>query len=162
MEPFTTHTGTAVPLRRNDVAIYPIAGSGAQQQAEAILRMSSFLTQGQYLFLTDHSGVGYKHATPTTASYSVERLDQLMVRMIASELAGKTLLATDIIAIEQPGSVEPDRSQPVNVPPMQVMSGLSPSPASWWDNWDGSAFRAFVTLSGLAMLAIFERLFARC
>lgn len=158
-------------LRRKDVAIYPIAGSGAQKQAEAVLRMTSFLTQGQYLFLTDHSGVGFKHDAPSTASYNVERLDQLMVRMIASELAGKTLLATDIIAIEQPGtsdSADPQspasqESQPDNAPPTQAMNcGVSPTPASWWDSWNGSQFRACVTLSGVAVLALFERLFARC
>ena len=32
---------------------------------------------GQYLFLTDHSGIGNPHAKPTTSNYTVERLDQL-------------------------------------------------------------------------------------
>lgn len=152
-------------LRRQDVAIYPIAGSGAQKQAEAILRMSSFLTQGQYLFLTDHSGVGHKHAAPTTASYNVERLDQLMVRMIASELAGKTLLATDIIAIENPGTSQdarPQPQEPAQQEPSPRVSAPEVTRPTQAMNWGGSEFRAIITLSGLAVLALFERLFARC
>ena len=88
-------------LRQQDVALYPIAASGSDDQAEFILRTASFLTLGKYLFLTDHSGVGNAHATPDAPRYNVERLDQLMVRMIASELAGQEVLAEDIIATER-------------------------------------------------------------
>ena len=42
-------------------------------------------------FLTDDSGVGNAHAEPHLNNYHVERLDRLMVRMIASELAGRLI-----------------------------------------------------------------------
>jgi hypothetical protein len=90
-------------LRQKEVTLFPIAASGARDEAEYIMRVSAFLTQGQYLFLTDHSGVGNSHAKPTAPKYNVERLDQLMVRMVATELAGEPVLARDIIAVEETG-----------------------------------------------------------
>lgn len=65
------------------------------------MRTASVLTMGQYLFLTDHSGVGDAHATPSVSSFAVEKLDRLMIRMIASELAGKRLIPQEVIAIER-------------------------------------------------------------
>lgn len=90
-------------LRKQEVTLFPIAASGARDEAEYVMRVSAFLTQGQYLFLTDHSGVGNPHAKPTAPKYNVERLDQLMVRMVATELAGEPVLARDIIAVEESG-----------------------------------------------------------
>jgi hypothetical protein len=90
-------------LRKKEVTLFPIAASGARDEAEYVMRVSAFLTQGQYLFLTDHSSVGNPHAKPTAPKYNVERLDQLMVRMVATELAGEPVLARDIIAVEESG-----------------------------------------------------------
>ena len=46
------------------VTVFPVASSGAKEVAEFIMRAVGFLTQGKYLFLTDHSGVGNAHAKP--------------------------------------------------------------------------------------------------
>jgi hypothetical protein len=93
-------------LRRQGVRVFPVAGSGVQLRAEFVLRAVSFLTMGQYLFLTDHSGVGNPHATPHVPDYAVEHLNRLMVRMIAEQLAGKRLVAQEVIAIER-GDLSP-------------------------------------------------------
>lgn len=87
-------------LRSLGVRIYPVGASGVETTAQIVMRTSALLTMGQYLFLTDHSGVGNAHATPNVPEFAVERLDQLMVRMISSELAGKRLAPKEIIAIE--------------------------------------------------------------
>ncbi|MGZ0169509.1 MAG: vWA domain-containing protein [Planctomycetales bacterium] len=42
-------------LRRREVTIFPVAGSGTRDEAEFALRTAAFMTMGQYLFLTDHS-----------------------------------------------------------------------------------------------------------
>jgi hypothetical protein len=76
-------------LRKKGVAIYPVACSGYDNPTEFIMRTSALLTGGQFLFLTDDSGVGNPHAEPHLTNYHVERLDRLMIRMIASELTGK-------------------------------------------------------------------------
>lgn len=82
------------------VRVFPIGASGVEKTAEVVMRTASLLTMGQYLFLTDHSGVGNPHATPDVPEFAVERLDRLMIRMIASEIAGKRLGPQEIIAIE--------------------------------------------------------------
>ena len=88
-------------LRQKGVRVFPLGASGVEKSAEVLMRTASVLTMGQYLFLTDHSGVGNAHATPSVSSYAVEKLDRLMIRMIASELAGKRLIPQEVIAIER-------------------------------------------------------------
>ncbi len=103
--PHTQDAGRAMTaitgLSERGVRIFPVGASGVEKSAEVILRTASLLSMGQYLFLTDHSGVGHAHATPDVPKFAVERLDRLMLRMIASELAGKRLAAQEVIAIER-------------------------------------------------------------
>lgn len=86
-------------LRKKAVAIYPLACSGYDPACELVMRSSAMLTGGQFLFLTDDSGVGEAHGEPHIPFYHVERQGALMVRMIASELLGRRLApaAEDII-----------------------------------------------------------------
>jgi hypothetical protein len=112
-------------LRRRAVRMYPVGASGVAEQAEFIFRAAAFLTQGQYLFLTDHSGVGNPHAPPHVPEYQVERLDRLMLRMIASELAGRKLAATEIVAVE--GGQSP-YGPPQPIPLEQQTDAASPPP----------------------------------
>jgi hypothetical protein len=78
-------------LRKQGIAMYPVAASGTNDAAEFIFRTCALLSGSQYIFLTDDSGVGNPHAEPHFPFYNVERLDGLMVRMIASELSGRRL-----------------------------------------------------------------------
>jgi hypothetical protein len=94
-------------LRKKGVAIYPVACSGYDDAAEFVMRSCSLLTGSQFLFLTDDSGVGNAHAEPHIPFYRVQRLEQLMIRMIASELAGKHLEP-------QPGEVLRTVGKPIN------------------------------------------------
>ncbi len=80
-------------LRKNGVVIYPVACSGYDDATEFIMRSCALLTGGQFLFLTDDSGVGNAHAEPRIPYYQVERLEQLIVRMVAGELAGRRIEA---------------------------------------------------------------------
>ncbi|MCK4342469.1 MAG: VWA domain-containing protein [Phycisphaerae bacterium] len=75
-------------LRAATVAVYPVAASGVDTELEFYLRTAAFLTLSEYLFLTDDSGVGNPHAEPHIPCYHVQRLDQLMIRMIEAELSG--------------------------------------------------------------------------
>lgn len=93
-------------LRTSGVSIFPVAASGVKDKAEFLMRAASFVTMGEYLFLTDHSGVGNPHAKPHTPRYDVEKLNQLMIRMIASELAGRKIPAHEIIAFQE-GDTQP-------------------------------------------------------
>jgi hypothetical protein len=68
-----------------------LAASGVADTAEYLMRTASVLTQARYLFLTDDSGVGNPHAEPKIPCYIVTLLDYMMIRVIASELAGQRL-----------------------------------------------------------------------
>ena len=102
-------------LRDRGVRVFPVASSGVKLKAEFVMRTAAFLTMGQYLFLTDHSGVGNSHAKPHVPDYRVERLDRLMIRMIASELSGRRLEPGQALAVRQ---VERGhRAGPADMPP---------------------------------------------
>ncbi len=94
-------------LRDKQVRVYPVAASGVADLAELAMRGAAFMTLGRYLFLSDDSGVGNSHAEPHVPCYEVEKLEQLMIRMIDTELSGE-LVAAD------PASVLRTVGQPVD------------------------------------------------
>ncbi len=77
-------------LRRQGVHIYPVGASGVADEAEYLMRLTAALTQARYLFLTDDSGIGNAHAEPHIPCYSVQRLDDLLRRMVLFELTGES------------------------------------------------------------------------
>jgi hypothetical protein len=64
------------------VRLIPVAGSGVDKPTEAILRLLAIATGGTYVFLTDDSGIGGGHIAPTIGPYQVERLDDLLTRLV--------------------------------------------------------------------------------
>jgi len=78
-------------LRSAGVAVYPVAASGVADEAEYLMRTAALFTLAEYCFLTDDAGVGNPHAEPHIPCYHVERLNDLMVREIASELSGQRI-----------------------------------------------------------------------
>ena len=118
-------------LRAQGVRIFPVASSGVKFKAEFVMRAASFLTLGQYLFLTDHSGVGNPHAEPHVPDYRVERLNRLMIRMITSELCGRRLSPEEIIAFEQ-GKLQPAFGQQTRCRYRSTSPGLSFSHVPRW------------------------------
>lgn len=89
----------ATALGEKGVRVYPLAASGVADTAEYLMRIMAATTSGRHLFLTDDSGIGGDHQEPKVACYVVTRLDQLLVRVLASEIAGERLepAANDII-----------------------------------------------------------------
>ncbi len=67
---------------RRGIRIVPIAASGIQKDTEFLMKFFALATNGTYVFLTDHSGIGGKHLEPTTDEYKVEPLNDLLVRLI--------------------------------------------------------------------------------
>ena len=65
------------------IRIIPILASGGDKEAEYLLRDMAMKTGGTYLFLTDDSGVSVGgHIQPTVGDYEVEKLNDLMVKVI--------------------------------------------------------------------------------
>lgn len=90
-------------LRELGVTVYPVASSGVAGEAEFAMRTAAMLTGGQYLFLTDDSGVGNPHAEPHIPCYTVEQLAPLMVRAVRSELSGHRVEAEPQFSIRTVG-----------------------------------------------------------
>ena len=68
------------------IRIVPIASSGIDKSTEYLLRTMSFTTGGTYTFLTDDSGVGESHLKPTIGAFNVEKLSDMMIRIVNSYL----------------------------------------------------------------------------
>jgi hypothetical protein len=64
------------------IRIIPLASSGVDTETEFLLRSWAVMTGGTYTFLTNHSGVGNDHLEPTIGEYEVEKLNDLMIRVI--------------------------------------------------------------------------------
>ncbi len=64
------------------IKIIPIVASGANKDVEFLMRFFSVSTNGTYVFLTDDSGIGNTHLKPSTSDFKVEKLNDLIVRLI--------------------------------------------------------------------------------
>ncbi len=64
------------------IRLIPVACSGVEKSDEYLLRSMALATNGTYLFLTNHSGIGGSHTEPTTDRYDVEYLNALVYRVI--------------------------------------------------------------------------------
>jgi hypothetical protein len=95
---------------KKGIRIVPLAASGIQKDTEFLMKFFGLATNGSYLFLTDHSGIGGKHLEPTSDEYKVEPLNDLLVRIITEYTSVKTCEGKSNIRFEddpqqQPGQV---------------------------------------------------------
>ncbi|MCE4067250.1 T9SS type A sorting domain-containing protein [Chryseobacterium gleum] len=72
---------------KKGITIIPLAASGTDKQTEYLMRTFALLTNGTYTFLTDDSGIGNSHIKPTIDSYEVEKLNDLLLRLILQRAA---------------------------------------------------------------------------
>ena len=68
------------------IRIIPVASSGVDKNTEFFLRSLAIATNGTYLFLTDHSGIGNSHLEPTIGDYEVSYLNELILKVIRDYL----------------------------------------------------------------------------
>lgn len=66
----------------NGIKLIPVVASGIDKTTEFLMRFIAMYTNGTYVFITDHSGIGNKHLEPSVGEYQVEKLSYLMVRLI--------------------------------------------------------------------------------
>jgi Mg-chelatase subunit ChlD len=129
------YTDAVLQHRAAKTAIYPVAGSGVDQGAEAELRLAAKVTGGQYIFLTDHSGVGGSHKKAEVEQFKVESLHDAMARMIRGELggerSGEAPVACDDTS-DPPPLLEVTKTPTVHA--KVVLAGESePAERSFWD-----------------------------
>lgn len=77
-------TSTITAASAEGIRIIPVASSGVDTETEYLCRSFAVATGGTYTFLTDHSGVGGSHLEPTIGYYQVEKLNDMIVRIIES------------------------------------------------------------------------------
>lgn len=68
------------------IKIIPITASGIDKATEYLMRSFAILTNGTYVFITDDSGVGNDHLEPTIGEFEVEKLNDLMVRLVGENV----------------------------------------------------------------------------
>ena len=64
------------------IRIIPVLSSGTDTTCEVLYRSFAAMTGGTYAFLTDHSGIGNPHTEQNVGEFTVEKLNDLMVRII--------------------------------------------------------------------------------
>ncbi|WP_171181390.1 vWA domain-containing protein [Ruegeria sp. HKCCD8929] len=106
--PHPTQTRTYLNAARDatlkGVQIFSVEASSQGPHLEYLMRQGALVSNGRYIFLTDDSGVGFAHSEPSTTCYRVTRLNDLMVRVIQSELQGHRIEAPSRDVIREVGS----------------------------------------------------------
>lgn len=71
------------------IRICPILASGADVTTEYLTRQAAVMTGGTFVFITDHSGIGNSHLDPEIPNVVIEKLNDLMVRLIKGYYVGE-------------------------------------------------------------------------
>ena len=69
------------------IKVIPVVASNSDRETELFGRALAIMTNGTYVFLTDDSGVGNSHLEPIVGDYEVEKLHDVIVRIINENLA---------------------------------------------------------------------------
>ncbi len=64
------------------IHMIPVVASNSERETELFGRAISIMTNGEYVFLTDDSGVGDSHLEPIVGDYNVELLHDIIVQII--------------------------------------------------------------------------------
>jgi hypothetical protein len=144
--------------RRAGTAVYPVASSGVDGQAEAQMRFAAKATGGQYIFLTDHSGVGGEHARPQVDQFKVESLRAVMTRMIRGELGdardARVQPGAPVVCNDAPAAPWAPLALPVD--PIALSGPVEP-PVAVADVWDELKERLaahFLFASSVALIVL--------
>lgn len=67
---------------KKGIKIIPITASGIDKETEFLMRYMAVLTNGTYVFITNDSGIGNNHIEASVGEYQVEKLNDLLIRLI--------------------------------------------------------------------------------
>lgn len=115
------------------IRIVPVACSGTDKFTEFMLRNMALLTNGKYLFLTNHSGIGNPHIEPSTDIYSVRSLlDEMLA--VTSEFS----IVPDCRKYLDPNAIFHTDSLRITTDPFTVLDSIQSLKLS---NKDSAALR---------------------
>ncbi|MEQ1747281.1 MAG: carboxypeptidase regulatory-like domain-containing protein [Saprospiraceae bacterium] len=100
---------------KRGIRIVPLSASGIQKDTEFLMKFFGLATNGSYVFLTDHSGIGGKHLAPTTDEYKMEPLNSLLVRLITEYTTVPTCEGKSSIQFVE-GRQDPQSTEPAPKP----------------------------------------------
>lgn len=103
---------TIIEAAKKGIRIVPIVGSGIDKSTEYLLRSCALATNGHYVFLTDHSGIGGSHLKPSTDSYDVKNLNDLLVDMLM-----RYVKVQDCDAQTEPDVLKPSTDSKISILP---------------------------------------------
>lgn len=83
------HSQAMMDASRRGIRILPVAASGADRNVEYLFRAMGAFTSTPYVYLTDDSGIGAPHMEADTDRVAVERFNDLLTRMVVSDLQGQ-------------------------------------------------------------------------
>ena len=91
------HSGTEDSILRSvkaaaakGIRLIPVVSSNSDRDTELFGRACAITTGGTYVFLTDDSGVGRSHLEPIIGKYDVEKLYDLIIRVIGEYKQNET------------------------------------------------------------------------
>lgn len=74
--------GAVVSAAKKGIRICPVLASGANDLCEYLARQSAIITGGTFVWITNDSGIGGDHYDPDVKNAVVEKLNDLLVRLI--------------------------------------------------------------------------------
>ena len=80
---------------KKGIRINPVLCSGADLLCEYLARQAAIHTEGHFVYVTDDSGIGGSHRDPEIESDVVEKLNELMIRLIDGYYTGVFAPAVD-------------------------------------------------------------------
>ena len=84
----TTFYNAVALAAKKGIRICPVLCSGADSLCEYLVRNEAIVTGGTFTFVTDHSGIGNAHLDPDLPNVVIEKLNDMMVRLISGYYTG--------------------------------------------------------------------------
>ncbi len=85
----TRYKNATLSAAEKGIRICPILASGADTTTEYLMRQAAVMTGGTFSFITDHSGIGGGHLDPEIPNVVIEKLNDLMVRLVKGYYTGE-------------------------------------------------------------------------
>lgn len=84
----TVYRSALNKLQEKGVRVCPVLASGADLFTEYVTRQTALITGGTFCFITDDSGIGNSHLDPELPNVVIEKLNDMMVRLVKGYYTG--------------------------------------------------------------------------
>lgn len=116
------------------IRIIPVACSGTDKSTEYLMRSLALGTNGNYLFLTDDSGIGNPHIEPTTDEYEVQKFNDLLMETIIQMSTVKSCNEIMKMADFPSDTLQVQTNHPVDENKATISWKYYPNPTMGWIN----------------------------